>query len=394
MNNTTNTPVQDAEGTGNRIGFEWGLSNPVLSLLKSVISNNQMVYSIPSDGNLKPSNWNIISINTGITNLGWFGGVLGPDGKVYCAPRDATSILEIDPVTKTTNNWGVFPTGGNKYNNGVLAPNGLIYFAPATANDILEFNPISKVSTSYNITSATSWAGAVLGNDGKMYCIPSSITTPQVLVFDPVSKDISIFTTGLTTYYKGGVLAPNGYIYAIPYSTNKYAKIDTQNKRVTEYTFTTYNGVTGLLYDGGVLAPNGKIYCAPSNADKILVINTLDDSWYYLDYAFNGTVYGSNGKFSGGFLAPDGYVYFANNGQSSLALQFMCKINWVTDEIEIWDVPSSISTGSSSNNYSGGIVTPGGTVVILPCTADYLLFMEFNTPVDLDVCLSSVINKS
>ena len=33
----------------------------------------------------------------------WIGGVLAPNGKIYGIPRNATQILEFDPVTQTTN---------------------------------------------------------------------------------------------------------------------------------------------------------------------------------------------------------------------------------------------------------------------------------------------------
>ena len=32
----------------------------------------------------------------------WYGGVLAPNGKIYCIPSSATSVLIIDPATGTT----------------------------------------------------------------------------------------------------------------------------------------------------------------------------------------------------------------------------------------------------------------------------------------------------
>ncbi|HPP78069.1 hypothetical protein, partial [Methanospirillum sp.] len=36
----------------------------------------------------------------------WVGGVLAPNGKIYGIPHDATTVLEIDPVSKTATTFG------------------------------------------------------------------------------------------------------------------------------------------------------------------------------------------------------------------------------------------------------------------------------------------------
>ena len=69
----------------------------------------------------------------------WVGGVLGPDGKIYGIPNDATDILVIDPVagTATRTAMGAPLTGTNKWHGGVLGPDGKIYGIPRNATDIL-----------------------------------------------------------------------------------------------------------------------------------------------------------------------------------------------------------------------------------------------------------------
>jgi len=69
----------------------------------------------------------------------WYGGVLGPDGKIYGIPRNATDILVIDPVagTATRTAMGADLTGSDKWYGGVLGPDGKIYGIPLTATDIL-----------------------------------------------------------------------------------------------------------------------------------------------------------------------------------------------------------------------------------------------------------------
>ena len=79
----------------------------------------------------------------------WQGGVLGPDGKIYCVPFNATSILIIDPQvgTATTSTMGANLTGANKWQGGVLGPDGKIYCVPFNATSILIIDPQAGTAT-------------------------------------------------------------------------------------------------------------------------------------------------------------------------------------------------------------------------------------------------------
>ena len=74
---------------------------------------------------------------------GWRGAVLGPDGKIYGIPTNATSVLKLDPVTRKVTTFGDFGTalapancsgalhcGLEKWIGGVLAPTGKIIGIP------------------------------------------------------------------------------------------------------------------------------------------------------------------------------------------------------------------------------------------------------------------------
>jgi hypothetical protein len=64
---------------------------------------------------------------------------LGPDGKIYGIPSNATDILIIDPVagTATRDAMGATLTDTAKWAGGVLGPDGKIYGIPLNATDIL-----------------------------------------------------------------------------------------------------------------------------------------------------------------------------------------------------------------------------------------------------------------
>ncbi len=48
-------------------------------------------------------------------------------GNIYCIPYSASSILKINPSNDTASTFGSLGAGGNKWHGGVLAPNGKIY---------------------------------------------------------------------------------------------------------------------------------------------------------------------------------------------------------------------------------------------------------------------------
>ena len=75
----------------------------------------------------------------------WQGGVLAPNGKIYGISYDSTTVLEIDPVTKTTTEFGSL-IGTGKWHGGVLAPNGKIYGIPFSATTVLEIDPVAGTS--------------------------------------------------------------------------------------------------------------------------------------------------------------------------------------------------------------------------------------------------------
>ena len=66
-------------------------------------------------------------------------GVLAPNGKIYGISCESKTVLEIDPVTKTTTTFGSL-AGTSKWAGGVLAPNGKIYGIPYDVTTVLEID--------------------------------------------------------------------------------------------------------------------------------------------------------------------------------------------------------------------------------------------------------------
>ena len=107
----------------------------------------------------------------------WRGGVLAPNGKIYGIPYDSTTVLEIDPITKTTTTFGSL-AGDFKWAGGVLAPNGKIYGIPHGSTTVLEIDPVTKTTSTFgSLATNGKWFGGVLAPNGKIYGIPYSATT-------------------------------------------------------------------------------------------------------------------------------------------------------------------------------------------------------------------------
>lgn len=390
MNKTTDTPIFSSAGTSNRIGFEWGTSNPTLSLVKSAIANNEMTYHIPRDSGIKPSSIFFDEIVVGTVALAYWGGVLGPNGRLYCIPYNATQVLEVDLLAKTTNAFGTLngPATSAKWAGGVLAPDGKIYCAPRIATWVLEIDPIKKTTVEYAHVGGT-YNGAVLADNGKVYFIPYTTTTGDVMEFDPITKQMTTFGNVGTTLFNGGVLAPNGKIYCIPYSADLFGIIDPDNRTIRTVT-SAASSASNSRYSGGVLAPNGKIYCVPFNGSEVLVIDPLSDTSYEF-----GNLSTSTGKWAGGFLGSDGYIYCvpddARNGTTGICQ--VLKINWFLDTLEIIEIPNSIVAAGQSSSFQGALMTPYGFGVGVPSSNDGVLILNLNLGINDNIALSNVFNK-
>ena len=97
----------------------------------------------------------------------WLGGVLAPNGRIYCVPLSSTQILEIDPETQTTQLFGSL-AGVQKWSGGVLAPNGRIYCVPYNSTQVLEYRTQQSPSIA-DITIPQNLANLPTSNYNKYY---------------------------------------------------------------------------------------------------------------------------------------------------------------------------------------------------------------------------------
>ena len=191
--------------------------------------------------------------------------------------RSSLNFKKTADITPSTNTIAVPKSG---YCGAVLGADGHVYFIPSTNDYVLKLHPEddSIVHKEDDVTS-----GMKTYSDGVTYDGTMRLTTSDGTNTIGIGTDLYAFA--------GGVLAPNGYIYCIPHYSNKVVKINTNYGSSNygklsvvggEITIDVCESGSNGKWWGGVLAPNGKIYCAPYNACWVLVIDTNTDTISYL----------------------------------------------------------------------------------------------------------------
>jgi len=302
----------------------------------------------------------------------WYGGVLAPNGKIYCTPHSSAQVLEIDPSTQTTTLFGSL-SGSGKWAGGVLAPNGKIYGIPHGSTQVLEIDPVTQTTTLFgNLSGSSKWIGGVLAPNGKIYCTP--FVSTQVLEIDPVTQTTTLFgnLSGSSKWF-GGVLAPNGKIYCTPHSSAQVLEIDPSTQTTTLFGSLSGSG----KWAGGVLAPNGKIYGIPHGSTQVLEIDPSTQTT---------TLFGSLsgvGKWIGGVLAPNGKIY--------------CTPRDSTQVLEIDPVTQTTTTlfGSLSGSakWFGGVLAPNGKIYGIPFYSTQVLEIDQSFTRIPKYMLSAYFNK-
>lgn len=188
--------------------------------------------------------------NSGETGDRFSGAVLGANGKIYLVPKDSPCVCEIDPVddsvkflddvTFTATNSGI---ATDKWNGGVLAPNGIIYCIPDKSNRLLKINTrnnvasvkIGSTNTSISSTTTNKYAGGVLSPNGRIYAMSYSASNILEIIpdedVDSIIDTISTFgsTSSTTNKWMGCVMDQNGYIYSVPYNNETVCAVRPAN---------------------------------------------------------------------------------------------------------------------------------------------------------------------
>ncbi len=316
-----------------------------------------------SSGTPSLTTFNTSASHAGTTSGPYRGGVQGADGKIYFAPSASTgNILVVDPANNTSSvvSFGVsgLTLNAGSYITGALAPNGKIYYPPLNTANVLIIDPATQTSVRTNfgltITGTNLYDNAVLGGDGKIYCVGK----PGCLVIDPVANTAAVqnfsgvipggTTTAFEFRWRGGVRSTaNGKLYFAPYATSgNILSIDTTANVANTSTYgTTFST---RAHQGIYNAKNGKLYMAPHDQAYWSILDPVANTY--------ARVSQSSAKCLGGFTGDDGNVYAVPYQQSANSCFSVFNVGANTASLQNY----GISLGSTTNRWWGAVPGPNG----------------------------------
>jgi len=175
---------------------------------------------------IDPATDEVTAFGEAADSLGYWGGVVAGNGRIYCIPDQARQILVIDPERRTAELLAedLGDDAGKGY-GGVLAPNGKIYSGTSATGRVIVLNPRTDAIEFIEDVPRDRYIGSVLGADGRIYCVPNK--PGEVLVIDPATNTLDVLPgSRITGGYWGAVLTPYGAIVAIPWEANRVLAID------------------------------------------------------------------------------------------------------------------------------------------------------------------------
>ena len=241
----------------------------------------------------------------------WHGGVVAPDGKVYCIPCSGTAVLVVDAARGAAETFG--NAGGSqayKWNRACVGANGKIYAMPSHHPSVLVIDPATRQLTllGHHEGRGSKWNDAISSpHDGRVYGLPFDAS--QLLVIDPArgtSHTTGSFGGGKYKW-RVGLLAPDGRIFGMPYNHEAVLVIDP-----------AAGGAVGLLplppsvahqqakWNGAVVGADGCIYAIPCNATAVLRIDPSTD-----ELSLFGECGRGQSKWRNGVLEPTSGAIFA-----------------------------------------------------------------------------------
>jgi DNA-binding beta-propeller fold protein YncE len=310
-------------------------------------SNPLEDFSLSEDFTETVAGANVLSGLFGSVAGAFAGGCQLPDGRILFAPHNANQIAVTDPDSYGSLLTGSL-TGTQKYMGAVLGSNSRAFCAPFNASAVLEFNPIGNVVTTFgNYAGTAKWSGFVPSpTNGSLYAVPynfgsvlrviassravSTITPtnmgsvtdgkwrggcyvpatqsivcapfnhPGCLVINPAAGTAAVqnvFPTLPQGAFSGCLLWRNGNIYFIPYNADAVYVLNPTTNVVTKFGNLPLGGQKWM---GARLAPNGNIYCVPYNHESILEIDPANQELRFIG-KFEGTQ-----KWMGGVLTQYG----------------------------------------------------------------------------------------
>ena len=290
-----------------------------------------------------------LSTPTGDSSGNFVGGVLLPDGRVFCVPHNSTTARIYNPVSNMVTTPSGTYAGGTSFIGGVLLRDNRVFLVPCSSTTARIYDPVTNTVTTPGGTypGGIAFYGGVLLPDGRVFCVPNGSTTARI--FDPVGNTV---TTPGGTYpgngaFRGGVLLPDGRVFCVPYSSPT-ARI---YNPATDTVSTPSGDYSNGTFVGGVLLSDGRVFCVPSGSTTARIYDPIADST-----STPTGIYPGNFAFWGGALLPDGRVFCIPYNSTSARIY-----DPVTDTLT---TPSGTYSGSSA--FASGIPLSDGQIFCVP----------------------------
>lgn len=168
------------------------------------------------------------------------------------------------------------------------------------------------------------------------------------------------------TKYNIMVEAPNGKLYGIPRAKIPFIELD---PKTGDYIFKDYGIADVGGYIAGQVTQNGKIFCVEQLGNRVLVVDTNDDTAYFLDIPdslptmslmFNGNA----------TIAQDGNIYYTPFNYNKIMI-----INPETDEVTLTDYgqPEKFVGGAK---WVGSVLTPDNKIYFTSFSSEEVMIVD------------------
>lgn len=300
-------------------------------------------------------------------NALYWGGCQGADGKLYFTPHDARRIMVVDPTVENPTARisyidlppGLSTSGTAKWRGAALANDGRIFCAPYSATTVLIIDPATK--TSAVVGSGLTWlttgngkfCDVVVGADKNMYFMPAR--SPYIIGIDPAQttasdglEEVLVLDTKVGGHtlqndrWGGACAAPNGRLYAAPYAYSEILEYDIRTNVLERFGgssayFANSNSDYGR-WQAILPGRNGNVYAFPYYWNTILTIETEQTRAYMWNNQGSPswlTTQAMDGPYRlRPFLLSDGdTAVFHTSGRSSLVLYNVADVNANTTPI-------------------------------------------------------------
>jgi hypothetical protein len=138
------------------------------------------------------------------------------------AEKIRQSKIEVEPFSDVQTTTALTSGGSDAFSGGVLLPDGRVFCIARSASNGKIYDPVTNTQTTTALTSGGSDAfyGGVLLSDGRVFCVPLSASNAKI--YDPVTntQSTTALTSGGTNAFVGGVLLPDGRVFCVPFGAS------------------------------------------------------------------------------------------------------------------------------------------------------------------------------